>query len=140
MNIPITLLNAAQATKNVAEEFVRQDPYGAAMAAISMLTVLTVLALVAIVFQNIDNVINLFSKLFTRKDKALSEVAVQEKVKSSGDEIAAIAMALYLYKNELHDYESMTLTMNKISKTYSPWSSKIYGVMNRAVLRTPYSK
>ncbi len=140
MNISLTLLNAAEATRNVAEEFVKQDPYGAAMTAIAMISVLSVLALVAIIFQNIDNMINLFTKLFTRKEKSQSEVGVQEKVTSSGDEIAAIALALYLYKTELHDHESLTLTMNKISKTYSPWSSKIYGVMNRAVLRTPYSK
>lgn len=140
MNIPLTLLNATEATRTVAEEFVRQDPYGAAMAAIAMITVISVLALVAIFFQNIDNVINLFSKLSTRKEKIQSEADVQEKVKSSGDEIAAIALALYLYKTELHDHESLTLTMSKISKTYSPWSSKIYGVMNRAVLRTPFSK
>ena len=140
MNISLTLLNAAEATRNVAEEFVKQDPYGAAMTAIAMISVLSVLALEAIIFQNIDNMINLFTKLFTRKEKSQSEVGVQEKVTSSGDEIAAIALALYLYKTELHDHESLTLTMNKISKTYSPWSSKIYGVMNRAVLRTPYSK
>ncbi len=140
MNISLTLLNAAEATRNVAEEFVKQDPYGAAMTAIAMISVLSVLALVAIIFQNIDNMINLFTKLFTRKEKSQSEVGVQEKVTSSGDEIAAIALALYLYKTELHDHESLTLTLNKISKTYSPWSSKIYGVMNRAVLRTPYSK
>ncbi|MDD2196002.1 MAG: hypothetical protein PHE03_03320 [Bacteroidales bacterium] len=140
MNISLTLLNAAEASRNVAEEFVKQDPYGAAMAAIAMISVLSVLALVAIIFQNIDNMINFFSKVFTRKEKSQGEVGVQEKIKSSGDEIAAIALALYLYRNELHDHESLTLTMNKISKTYSPWSSKIYGVMNRAVLRTPYSK
>ena len=140
MNIPLTILNTAQATRNVAEEFVRQDPHGAAMAAIAMITVLSVLALVAIIFQNLEHVINFFQKLFTRKVKSQDQVIAQEKVKSSGDEIAAIAVALYLYKNELHDHESLTLTMSKISRTYSPWSSKIYGVINRAVLRTPYSK
>ena len=41
---------------------------------------------------------------------------------------AAIAMALYLYQNELHDYENTVLTINKVSKNYSPWSSKLYGL------------
>ncbi len=47
----------------------------------------------------------------------------------TGEETAAISMALYLYK-ELHDEESNVITIKKVSKTYSPWSSKIYGVRN----------
>lgn len=43
-----------------------------------------------------------------------------------GEVNAAIAMAIYLYQNDLHDYENAVLTMQKVSRTYSPWSSKIY--------------
>jgi hypothetical protein len=39
---------------------------------------------------------------------------------------AAIALALYLYENDLHDNENTVLTLQKVSRTYSPWSSKIY--------------
>jgi hypothetical protein len=44
----------------------------------------------------------------------------------TGELNAAIAMTLYLYASELHDAENMVLTINKVSRTYSPWSSKIY--------------
>ena len=43
-----------------------------------------------------------------------------------GEEAAAIALAIHLFKNELHDMESMTITLQKVSRIYSPWSSKIY--------------
>ncbi|MFO8129108.1 MAG: OadG family protein [Bacteroidales bacterium] len=46
-----------------------------------------------------------------------------------GDTVAAISMAIYLY-NELHDEESNVITIKKVSKAYSPWSSKIYGLRN----------
>jgi len=49
----------------------------------------------------------------------------------SGEETAAIAMALSLYLDEAHDEESGVLTIKRISKTYSPWSSKIYAVRNQ---------
>ncbi len=49
----------------------------------------------------------------------------------SGETTAAIAMALYLYMDEIHDKESGVLTIKRISKTYSPWSSKIYAVRNQ---------
>jgi len=125
---------------NAADEFVKLDPYGVGMAVIAMLVVMLVLALSAITFQNIDNLIHFFTKLLTKKQKTEEVSMKTEKVKSSGDEIAAIALALHLYKNELHDSESLTLTINKISRTYSPWSSKIYGIMNKAVKANPYSK
>jgi len=49
----------------------------------------------------------------------------------SGEETAAIAMALHLYLDEMHDTESGVLTIKRISRTYSPWSSKIYAVRNQ---------
>jgi glutaconyl-CoA/methylmalonyl-CoA decarboxylase subunit delta len=56
---------------------------------------------------------------------------MQEKQDSSvkNDE-AAIAMALYLYFNEMHDEESDVITVKRVSKTYSPWSSKLYSMRN----------
>ena len=47
----------------------------------------------------------------------------------TGAENAAICTALYLYFSELHDEEKHVMTVKRISKSYSPWSSKIYGVM-----------
>ncbi len=43
------------------------------------------------------------------------------------DHSAAIAMALYLY-NDLHDEESNVLTIERVSRLYSPWSSKYYNM------------
>lgn len=48
----------------------------------------------------------------------------------SGDENAAIATALYIFFNEMHDEESGIITINKIQRRYSPWSSKIYNMNN----------
>ena len=44
----------------------------------------------------------------------------------TGEETAAIAMALHEYLNDAHDVEDMILTINKVKLTYSPWRSKIY--------------
>lgn len=48
----------------------------------------------------------------------------------SGEVSAAIGMALTLYFKEQHDEESGVITIKRVSRTYSPWSSKIYGVNN----------
>lgn len=51
-----------------------------------------------------------------------------EQDRLSGEINAAIVMALYLYTNEIHDQEDPVITMIRVSRTYSPWSSKIYGL------------
>jgi Na+-transporting methylmalonyl-CoA/oxaloacetate decarboxylase gamma subunit len=66
-----------------------------------------------------------------RERLASGKVEVSEEVSNiSGEETAAIAMALHLFL-EVHDEESGVLTINKVSKPYSPWSSKIYAVRNQ---------
>lgn len=71
--------------------------------------------------------INIKKKVQTSNSTKKSEA---KEIEVSGEVNAAISMAIYMYVNELHDEESAILTMQKVSKTYSPWSSKIYSVMN----------
>lgn len=59
------------------------------------------------------------------KDKPNSELDI------TGDVNAAIATTIYLFLNEQHDEESGILTVKRIDKRYSPWSSKIYSVSTR---------
>ncbi|MEI7694135.1 MAG: OadG family protein [Chlorobium sp.] len=47
-----------------------------------------------------------------------------------GEVSAAIAMAISMYFEELHDQEASILTIKKEGKSYSPWNSKIYNVIN----------
>jgi hypothetical protein len=74
-----------------------------------------------------------FLYLNFRRDmlKRGKKVEEQEKKMISGEETAAIAMALQLFFDEMHDEESGVLTIKKVSKAYSPWSSKIYAVRNQ---------
>ena len=75
-------------------------------------------------------VIGYIMTIDARKAKKLIEATSPgiAKEKLSGEVSAAIVMALYLYNNELHDQEDPIITMTKVSRTYSPWSSKIYGL------------
>jgi len=56
-------------------------------------------------------------------------------VSVSGEINAAISTALYLYFEEVHDFESTVLTIKKVQRSYSPWSSKIYGLREYPVKR-----
>jgi signal transduction histidine kinase len=64
-------------------------------------------------------------------EKRMMQKKSQEKAADKEmDAEAAIAMALYLYFNEMHDEESDVITVKRVSKTYSPWSSKLYSMRN----------
>lgn len=109
------------------EKFVKMDPYGFGMALIAMSVVFLALMLLYIVFKNTRRIyaINL-KKIFKKNEKFLPEIS--EELDISGEVNAAIAMALHLYISEYHDHEEAVLTIKKVARTYSPWSSKIYSL------------
>lgn len=99
------------------------------IALVGLLIVFTALGGLYYAFTSMPLIIRLVNRI-TEKKKAKAEAASKPVDKSmiSVDVGAAISTALYLYLNELHDEEHTVLTIEKISKRYSPWSSKIYSV------------
>jgi Na+-transporting methylmalonyl-CoA/oxaloacetate decarboxylase gamma subunit len=75
-------------------------------------------------------ILNFRLKNFARKRGIDPAEIVISKNTMSGEVNAAIAMALYLYMSELHDVESGVITIKRVSKNYSPWSSKLYNMKN----------
>lgn len=75
-------------------------------------------------------ILNFRLRNFARKKGLAPADAGTAKTMMSGEVNAAIAMAIYLYYNELHDVESGVITIKRASKTYSPWSSKLYNMKN----------
>jgi Na+-transporting methylmalonyl-CoA/oxaloacetate decarboxylase gamma subunit len=64
-----------------------------------------------------------------KKLKAKGEmVADEDDPTISGEVSAAISLALHLHFEEAHDFEDAVLTIKKVQKPYSPWSSKLYGL------------
>jgi Na+-transporting methylmalonyl-CoA/oxaloacetate decarboxylase gamma subunit len=119
--------NQFEAKTPTSVTFKKMDPTGAGMTVIAMTVVFIGLALLYFFFK-------IMGKYMTRNTNKTTDgqFSVQTH-KHTGDEIsgevnAAIAMALYLHLSQLHDSENTVLTINKVSRTYSPWSSKIYGL------------
>jgi len=112
-------------------KFAESDPYGILMAIIGMGIVFSVLALIYLIFNNTPKLFETdFKTLFSKKKKQQIETLSIKEEAISGEVSAAIATALYLYKAELHDEENTVLTIKKVTRSYSPWSSKIYGLRN----------
>ncbi len=81
-------------------------------------------------------VFSFLPKFFTRnlrrkfKKEGSENKAALAGNKVPGEVSAAIATAISLYLEELHDQETAILTIKKVGKSYSPWNSKIYNVIN----------
>lgn len=103
------------------------------MTIVGMGVVFIALFIIFLVFQNLPKLLRIS---FRKRKKSDEQKVVEQPVQSakkemiSGETNAAISAAIYLYFNELHDEEDTILTIQKVSRTYSPWSSKIYSVMN----------
>lgn len=106
-----------------ADPFKSLDPTGFGMTIIAMIVVLGSLFVLYLCFK-------LVGKISTRKKSAPAKNGATAD--NSLDEVnAAIAMTLYLHNQQQHDDESTVLTMHKVSRNYSPWNSKIYGMRKR---------
>lgn len=120
-------LTDAKIIKN--EKIHAADSDGVGVTLMAMCIVLIALVILSLLFL-------FFGKLFARthaKKKAVAhgiepEVVLNDEDHDSGEVIAAIAMALDEHFNARHDLEDTVLTIRRIKRAYSPWSSKIYGM------------
>lgn len=106
--------------------FRKIDPWGIGMTVIGYVVVFLALLFLYLIFFNLTKILNF--KLLRLLKKTGKMKDDKKDLSLSGEVNAAIAMALHLYFEEVHDKESYELTINKVSRTYSPWSSKIYGL------------
>ncbi len=99
---------------------------------VSIVVVFVSMAILILIFKSIPHLLHLNVRKKLKKERA---VPTDETPAISLDVYvhAAIAMGLHLYFEELHDEESNVITIHNAPKQYSPWSSKIYGVMNQPV-------
>lgn len=110
-----------------AEEFGKMDPTGIAMAVIAMSIVFSSLILLYITFKYLAKLYNIdFKKLLKKRHPEDEVFKAPDEIPE--ETIAAISLALYLYQMELQGLEDAVMTFKNAAKTYSPWSSKIYGL------------
>ena len=97
-----------------------------------LLIVFSALVTLALFFNyGLPVMLYVYKVITKRKDKKVSEIKVKRDTDFTGEIAAAIGATVHMYMSEQHDHESAILTIKQVKKTYSPWSSKIYGIQNR---------
>ena len=117
-------------TNTKVESFRILDQSGVVLTLMAMAIVFLALLVLSLCFYAISKIGEKISKTNKIKSQGVDPKTVARAdapASDSGEEIAAIVMALHEHLNA-HDQENTILTINKVKKAYSPWSSKIYGL------------
>lgn len=92
------------------------------------LIVITALVILFFIFTGVSKVINAnWKKASKDESKKVEKVTKGTAIDANDNIIAAIGLALSL-SMEVHDNEPDEITITRIQRRYSPWSSKIYGL------------
>jgi hypothetical protein len=142
----------------MAEKIAKADPFGIGVAMVAMSVVFLGLLLLYLVFKNTRlfryaiKILLFLHLVFKNIGKRLifwrrpREKKRENVILVASEELlhaAAVAAAIHLYNEELHDEENAVLTINRISRAYSPWSSKIHGLntyFNKTITRSKHEK
>ena len=108
------------------ENFKTNDSLGIGMTITAMAVVFLGLLLLFLIFKQVGKAAIAASKRNAQKAGAPVNVNTPDEV--SGEVFAAIATALYEMSDDNHDIEHTVLTIRKVRRAYSPWSSKIYSL------------
>lgn len=120
------------------DKFEQHDPVGIGMAISAMSVVFLGLILLYICFKLIGK-----AAIKLRKRNAMIAHNITDKQEAKekklgeapGEVIAAISMVLHEAQGADHDVEETILTISRVKRSYSPWSSKIY-----TLRETPHKK
>lgn len=108
------------------ENFKQNDSWGVGMTLTAMTVVFLGLLILFLVFKQVGKSAIKMSR--KRAEKAAGGRSGSAGINESGEVFAAIATALYEVTEDTHDLENRVLTIHKVTRNYSPWSSKIYGL------------
>jgi Na+-transporting methylmalonyl-CoA/oxaloacetate decarboxylase gamma subunit len=101
--------------------------FASTLAIVGIVVVFMALTLLVVILNNIPRTGDFFLRLI-RSNLKKPKVTEAKEIRMPAQVSVAISAAIYLYLDEIHDKESRVMTIRKVSKNYSPWSSKIYGL------------
>lgn len=104
------------------QSFKREDSHGYGMTVMAMFVTFSALLLLFIAFFFLGR----YMIRSLKHRKAVATGVAEPAEIASGEVYAAIAMALHEENSDVHDWEETILTINRVKRNYSPWSSKIY--------------
>lgn len=134
---PLSLANAEMLTHHYrvakqAEKIKHSDPVGIGLTAVAVSVVFLALVCIALIISGSGKLIVNAEERKKNKGaaqkKAITPVSEGSSASSEQEVIAAIAAAIHLYNDELHDEEDTVITIQKVEREWTPWNAKYYNM------------
>ena len=114
------------------EKIKHSDPVGIGLTATAVAVVFLALVCIALLISGSGKLImNAEEKRKNqgngKKDKAIKPVSEGSSTQNM-EVYAAIAAAIHLYNDELHDEENTVITIQKVEREWTPWNAKYYNM------------
>ena len=115
------LFAALAASAKGADTILDKDPVGIYVTIVSVVTVLSALIVLFLLIQ-------LFAKVMVKSAQKKAAKSKTRGILVDDMKVSVPAGCDSVVKAEMHDRESDVITINKVARVYSPWSSKIHGL------------
>ncbi len=112
------------------EKIKMSDPVGIGLTAVAVAVVFLALVCIALLISGSGK---LMAGMDEKKKEAPKKggaavAAAASAANKEGEIYAAIATAIHLYNNELHDEEDAVITIQKVEREWTPWNAKYYNM------------
>ena len=114
-----------------AEKIKQSDPVGLGLTATAVAVVFLALVCIALLISGSGRLIQNTEekqKNKTKKSPAIKPVSDGSSANDEKEVFAAIAAAIHLYNEELHDDEDGVITIQKVEREWTPWNAKYYNM------------
>lgn len=113
-----------------ADRIRESDPIGIGLTVVAVSVVFLALLCISLILKGYGKLImktqdRKANKAVDKSDKVVTSPSASE---TSGEIYAAIAAAIYLYDEEMHDEENTVITIQKVERAWTPWNAKFYNM------------
>lgn len=112
------------------EKIKMSDPVGIGLTAVAVAVVFLALVCIALLISGSGKLMAGMDdkKKAAPKKGGAAVAAAAQAANAEGEVYAAIAAAIHLYNDELHDEEDAVITIQKVEREWTPWNAKFYNM------------
>lgn len=117
------------------ERIQASDPHGFGLTVVAVVVVFSALICIALIIGGFAKGIRKMQN--RRAQQAVAQTGLPKETAkevatatadTAGEVYAAIAAAIYLYQEDMHDEENTVLTISKVERAWTPWNAKFYNM------------
>jgi Na+-transporting methylmalonyl-CoA/oxaloacetate decarboxylase gamma subunit len=111
------------------EKIKSSDPVGIGLTAVAVAVVFLALVCISLIISGSGKLMSgMGDKKKSDKKKTIKPVSDGSSAVNDQEVYAAIAAAIHLYNDELHDEEETVITIQKVEREWTPWNAKFYNM------------